>query len=405
MSALKDKKVLLGVSGGIAAYKAAVLARRLIDAGAEVRVAMTTSATEFISPLTMQAVSGHPVRVDLFDPEAESGMSHIELARWADLVLVAPATAGFMARLTLGLADDLLTTVCLATEAPICIAPAMNRVMWQKTVTQNHLAALKDQGVGIFGPETGDQACGEVGVGRMMEPEQLISEIEKSMSTKRLEGVTVAITAGPTFEAIDPVRGLTNRSSGKMGYAVAQAAKAAGARVILVSGPTALPPPGGARVIDVTTADEMLARVEEILPETDIFVSVAAVSDYRPAESQPEKIKKTSQTITLEMVRNPDILSAVAKSSNRPYTVGFAAETQSPVENARAKLESKHLDLIAVNHISADNPVFGADDNVLTLIGHDTVTELGSGSKTRLASRLMDAIAERYHEKNSATGS
>lgn len=405
MSTLNDKRVLLGISGGIAAYKAAILARRLIDAGAQVRVVMTASATEFIAPLTMQAVSGHPVRVELFDTEAESGMSHIELARWADLVVVAPATAGFIARLTLGLADDLLTTVCLATEAPICIAPAMNRVMWQKTVTQDHVATLKAQGVRVLGPDAGDQACGEVGVGRLMEPEQLVNELANSMSDTRLAGLTVAITAGPTFEAIDPVRGLTNRSSGKMGYAVARAAMAAGARVILVSGPTALSPPGGTRVIHVNTAEEMLARVEEILPETDIFIGVAAVSDYRPAESQPEKMKKSRETLTLEMVRNPDILSAVAQSSSRPFTVGFAAETQNPVENARTKLESKHLDLIAVNHISADNPVFGTDHNALTLIGRDAVTELGSGSKTNLSSRLMDAIAERYYEKNPTSDS
>ena len=352
MGTLINKRLLLGVTGGIAAYKSADIVRRLREAGAEVRVIMSPSATEFITPLTMQAVSGHPVHQHLLDTGAESGMGHIELARWADAVLVAPASANFLARLAQGRADDLLSAVCLATEAPVAVAPAMNQQMWNNNATQSNLAAVNKNGVKIFGPGAGSQACGEVGPGRMLEPADLVTLTSELFATGELDGLTVVVTAGPTWEAIDPVRGLTNRSSGKMGYAVAEAAAEAGAKVILVSGPTTLTEPERVRTIRVTSAQQMHDAALAQAAAANIFIGVAAVADYRPVQTASKKIKKTAERITLELVRNPDILADVAALKPAPFTVGFAAETDNVEEQARHKLESKKLNLIAANRVA-----------------------------------------------------
>lgn len=402
MGSLINKRVLLGVTGGIAAYKSADLARRLRDAGAEVRVIMTRSATEFITPLTLQAVSGHPVHQQLLDTGAEAGMGHIELARWADALLVAPASANFLARLAQGRADDLLSAVCLATEAPVAVAPAMNQQMWNNAATQSNLAAIKKNAVRIFGPAEGSQACGEVGPGRMLEPVELVTLVSQLFATGELDGLTVLVTAGPTWEAIDPVRGLTNRSSGKMGYAVAEAAAESGARVILVSGPTSLPDPDRVRTVRVESAQEMYDTVHQHAAEADIFIGVAAVADYRPTRTAERKIKKTETTITLELERTPDILASVAARQPAPFTVGFAAETENLEQHARAKLERKKLDLVAANRVGADVG-FAADENSLLLVEREGVTELPTQPKTKLARALIHHIAARYRAKNDAT--
>jgi len=399
MGSLINKRVLLGVTGGIAAYKSADLVRRLRDAGAEVRVIMTRSATEFITPLTLQAVSGHPVHQQLLDTGAEAGMGHIELARWADAMLVAPASANFLARLAQGRADDLLSAVCLATEAPVAVAPAMNQQMWNNAATQSNLAAIRKNAVRIFGPAEGSQACGEVGPGRMLEPVELVTLAAQLFATGELDGLTVLVTAGPTWEAIDPVRGLTNRSSGKMGYAVAEAAAESGARVILVSGPTSLPDPDRVRTVRVESAQEMHDTVHQHAAEADIFIGVAAVADYRPARTAERKIKKTETTITLELERTPDILASVAARRPAPFTVGFAAETDNLEQHARAKLESKKIDLIAANRVGADIG-FAADENSLLLVEREGTTELPTQPKTKLARALIHHIAARYRAKN-----
>jgi len=399
MGSLINKRVLLGVTGGIAAYKSADLVRRLRDAGAEVRVIMTRSATEFITPLTLQAVSGHPVHQQLLDTGAEAGMGHIELARWADAMLVAPASANFLARLAQGRADDLLSAVCLATEAPVAVAPAMNQQMWNNAATQSNLAAIRKNAVRIFGPAEGSQACGEVGPGRMLEPVELVTLAAQLFATGELDGLTVLVTAGPTWEAIDPVRGLTNRSSGKMGYAVAEAAAESGARVILVSGPTSLPDPDRVRTVRVESAQEMHDTVHQHAAEADIFIGVAAVADYRPARTAERKIKKTETTITLELERPPDILASVAARRPAPFTVGFAAETDNLEQHARAKLESKKIDLIAANRVGADIG-FAADENSLLLVEREGTTELPTQPKTKLARALIHHIAARYRAKN-----
>jgi phosphopantothenoylcysteine decarboxylase/phosphopantothenate--cysteine ligase len=399
MGSLTNKRVLLGVTGGIAAYKSADLARRLRDAGAEVRVIMTRSATEFITPLTLQAVSGHPVHQQLLDTGAEAGMGHIELARWADAVLVAPASANFLARLAQGRADDLLSAVCLATEAPVAVAPAMNQQMWSNAATQSNLAIIKKNNIRIFGPGEGSQACGEVGPGRMLEPVELVTLASELYSTGELDGLTVVVTAGPTWEAIDPVRGLTNRSSGKMGYAVAAAAAESGARVILVSGPTSLPDPDRVRTVRVESAQEMYDTVHQHAAEADIFIGVAAVADYRPVRAADRKIKKTETTITLELERTPDILASVAALRPAPFMVGFAAETENLEQNARAKLESKKLDLVAANRVGADIG-FATDENSLLLVERESVTEFPTQPKTKLARTLIHHIAARYRAKN-----
>lgn len=399
MGSLINKRVLLGVTGGIAAYKSADLVRRLRDAGAEVRVIMTRSATEFITPLTLQAVSGHPVHQQLLDTGAEAGMGHIELARWADAVLVAPASANFLARLAQGRADDLLSAVCLATEAPVAVAPAMNQQMWNNAATQSNLATIMKNAVRIFGPAEGSQACGEVGPGRMLEPVELVTLASQLFVTGEFDGLTVLVTAGPTWEAIDPVRGLTNRSSGKMGYAVAEAAAESGARVILVSGPTSLPDPDRVRTVRVESAQEMYDTVHRYAAEADIFIGVAAVADYRPARTAERKIKKTETTITLELERTPDILASVASLQPAPFTVGFAAETENIEQHARAKLESKKLDLVAANRVGTDIG-FAADENSLLLVEREGVTEFPAQPKTKLARALIHHIAARYRAKN-----
>ena len=335
MPLLAEKHIVLGITGGIAAYKSAEIVRRLIEQGAVVQVVMTEAAKAFIAPLTLQALSGRPVRDSLLDPSAESGMGHIEIARWADQIVIAPASADFIARLAGGMASDLLTTVCLATSAPIALAPAMNQGMWNNTATQRNIDTLTADGVSLLGPASGAQACGDVGPGRMLEPADIVNHLMDSGKVRALDGTNVTITAGPTWEALDPVRALSNHSSGKMGYAVAAAAAAAGASVTLVSGPTALNPPSGIRYQPVQSAEDMLAAVEREIEDCDVFIGVAAVADYRPAQSASSKIKKHTESVTLELVRNPDILARVAQSPKRPFTVGFAAETDQAIPNAR----------------------------------------------------------------------
>lgn len=399
MGTLTNKRILLGVTGGIAAYKSADLVRRLREAGAETRVIMTLAAAEFITPLTMQAVSGHPVYQHFLDTDSEAGMGHIELARWADAVLVAPASANFLARLAQGRADDLLSAVCLATVSPVAVAPAMNQQMWNNTATQSNLATLKKNGIKILGPGDGSQACGEVGPGRMLEPAELVALCSELFATGELDGLTVVVTAGPTWEAIDPVRGLTNRSSGKMGYAVAEAAAEAGARVVLVSGPTTLPDPERVHTLRVTSAQEMYNTVHAHVGTAEIFIGVAAVADYRPLQTASEKIKKEQEKITLELVRNPDILASVAALKPALYTVGFAAETESVEEYARQKLKNKNLDIVAANRVGTDLG-FESDENSLLLVEREGTTELPAQPKPKLARALIHYIAERYHVKN-----
>jgi len=395
MTAIVPTRILLGVTGGIAAYKSADLVRRLGERGAEVQVVMTAGARQFVTPLTFQALSGRPVRSDLWDESAEAAMGHIELARWASHVLVAPASADFMARLAHGLADDLLTTLCLATDAPIAVAPAMNRLMWANPATQANVATLRERGVAVLGPGVGGQACGETGPGRMLEPEELIASLWSGPRGGALAGRKVLITAGPTRERIDPVRFITNRSSGKMGFAVAEAARAAGAEVVLVSGPVNLATPAGVRRVDVESAEQMLESVREQLPGTDVFVAAAAVSDYRPVQAAAEKIKKTSDSIVLALSRTTDILATVAGGSPRPFVVGFAAETQNVERNALAKLDAKRLDMIAANQVG-DGLAFDCEDNALTVYWPGGKRELARAPKRRLADELVAVIAERF---------
>lgn len=390
---LTNKRILLGVTGGIAAYKSADLVRRLREAGAEVRVVMTRAACEFITPLTLQAVSGNPVHRDLLDAETETAMGHIELARWADAIVVAPASADFIARLTHGRADDLLAALCLATDAPIAVAPAMNRLMWTNAATQENVATIMRRGVRVFGPGEGDQACGETGPGRMLEPVDIVARVSELFETGSLAGRTVLITAGPTFEALDPVRGLTNRSSGKMGYALAEAARDAGARVTLVTGPVALTPPDRVETVSVTGAEEMFEAVMARAPEKDIFIGVAAVADYRPAKASGHKIKKDSEAMTLSLVRNPDILASVAALRPRPLTVGFAAETGDLEREARRKLIAKGADLIIAN----DAATIGADDAQVWVVSRAGITPLERLPKTQLARRLIAIVAQCFH--------
>jgi phosphopantothenoylcysteine decarboxylase / phosphopantothenate---cysteine ligase len=400
------KKVLLGVTGGIAAYKAPDLVRRLREQGADVRVVLTASAGRLVTPVTFQAVSGHPVRSGLWDEAAEAAMGHIELARWADLVLIAPATADFLARLAVGMADDLLTTLCLATDAPLAVAPAMNRLMWANPVTQENVHRLTARGVTLLGPGAGDQACGETGEGRMLEPREIVAALAPGTGAAEgvLAGQKLLITAGPTREALDPVRYLTNRSSGKMGYAVAAAAARAGAEVVLVSGPVHLAPPPGVRVVEVETAAQMRDAVQAELPGAAAFVAAAAVADYRPAHPAPHKLKKHAGEMVVELVRNPDILAEVAAASPRPFVVGFAAETQDVEENARLKLERKSLDMIAANKVGSDCG-FDRDENALLVLWDGGRQDLGCGTKAELADRLIGLIAERMRAGHQAQDS
>ncbi len=402
MVSLTNKRIVVGVTGSIAAYKSAETVRRLRDAGAEVRVAMTRAATEFITPLTMQALSGHPVHLNLLDAQTESAMGHIELARWADAVLVAPASADFIARIAHGLADDLLSTLCLAARSPLAVAPAMNWQMWDNPATQSNVARLRERGARIFGPGSGSQACGETGPGRMLDPQDLVALLAGMFETGELAGLNVLVTAGPTWESIDPVRVITNRSSGKMGYAVAAAAMEAGARVVLVSGPTALAAPEQVECIRVMTAQEMLDAVMARVDTAQVFIGTAAVADYRPAQAATTKIKKTSATLQLDLVRNPDILASVAARTPAPFTVGFAAETVDVERNAAAKLRAKRVDLIAANLVGQAGSGFEADENRLVLIDASGTTELPLLSKLRAARELIHHIAVRYHAKNPA---
>jgi phosphopantothenoylcysteine decarboxylase/phosphopantothenate--cysteine ligase len=403
---MQGKRILLGVTGGIAAYKSPDLVRRLRDRGAEVQVVMTKAAGEFVTPMTFQAVSGRPVRTDLWDCAAEAAMGHIELARWAQLIVIAPATAGFLARLATGQADDLLSTLCLATEAPIAIAPAMNRVMWANPATRANVATLEQRRISILGPAAGDQACGEVGEGRMLEPLEIIDRIDPLLApTGPLRGKRVLITAGPTRERIDPVRFISNRSSGKMGFAVAQAARNAGAEVVLVSGPVSLPTPAGVRRVDCESAVDMLNAVQKEIAKADIFISTAAVADYKPARPADQKIKKASDRMDLEMERTTDILATVAAGPERPaLVVGFAAETEAVEQNARTKLLKKNLDLIAANEVG-DDKVFDCEDNHLIVLSRTGRHDLGRASKSALAQRLIGLIAEALQERIAQRGS
>jgi phosphopantothenoylcysteine decarboxylase / phosphopantothenate---cysteine ligase len=393
---MHGKRVLLGITGGIAAYKSPDLVRRLREQGAEVQVVLTAGAREFVTPMTFQAVSGREVRSDLWDPEAEKAMSHIELARWADLVIIAPATADFIARLATGQADDLLTTLCLATAAPIALAPAMNRVMWANAATQANVATLKSRGIHLWGPGEGDQACGEVGAGRMLEPTQLAGLATSVIAPAGpLAGKRVLLTAGPTRERIDPVRFISNRSSGKMGFAVAAAAREAGADVTIICGPVSIATPPGVKRIDVESAADMLNAVMKNIDGVDIFVATAAVADYRPASPVECKIKKTSESMDLKMERTIDILATVAARAARPFVVGFAAETDSVEQYARQKLLKKNLDMIAANEVGHDK-VFEKDDNALLVLWREGRRELPQAPKVSLARDLVALIAERY---------
>jgi len=392
---MQGKRILLGVTGGIAAYKSPDLVRRLRERGAEVQVVMTAGAREFITPTTFQAVSGRTVRSELWDAAAEAAMGHIELARWADAVLIAPASADFLARLATGQADDLLATLCLATRAPIAIAPAMNHLMWSNAATRANTATLIQRGVQLFGPAEGDQACGESGEGRMLEPLDLAERLQRLLVPDggALAGRRVLITAGPTRERIDPVRFVSNRSSGKMGFAVAQAAREAGATVVLVAGPVTLATPAQIQRVDVESAADMLNAVLRELPGTDIFISTAAVADYRPSHAADRKIKKTAETLELAMERTTDVLATVAARAERPFVVGFAAETEAVEHNARTKLMRKNLDMIAANEVGHDK-AFDCEDNQLIVLSRGNRYELPRADKLTLARGLIALIAQ-----------
>lgn len=388
------KRILLGITGGIAAYKSADLVRRLREREAEVQVVMTTAAREFVTPTTFQALSGRPVRTDLWDASAEAAMGHIELARWADLVLVAPASADFLARLTHGRADDLLSTVCLATSAPIAVAPAMNRLMWANAATQANVATLKQRGIHLWGPGEGDQACGEVGAGRMLEPLQILDFADLLLKPAGpLSGQRVLITAGPTRERMDPVRFISNRSSGKMGFAVAQAAREAGAEVTLVCGPVSIPTPTGIRRVDVESAEDMLKAVMSEVETADIFISTAAVADYRPANAASQKIKKTSERLEIAMERTTDVIGTVAALPRRPFVVGFAAETENVENHARSKMVRKNLDMIAANEVG-DDKAFDCPDNELVVLWRTGRQQLPHAPKSALARELVALIVD-----------
>jgi phosphopantothenoylcysteine decarboxylase/phosphopantothenate--cysteine ligase len=393
MAHLFNRNVLLGVSGGIAAYKSAELVRQLQELGANVRVIMTRGAQEFITPLTLQALSGNPVHTELLDAEAEQGMGHIELARWADLLLIAPATADLIARLCNGRADDLLTTAALATAAPLMLAPAMNQQMWRDAATAANIATLEARGAHLVGPAAGQQACGDVGPGRMEEPLIIAEAAARLFDNGLLAGKRLVITAGPTREAMDPVRYISNHSSGKMGYALARAAADAGAVTTLVSGPVNLPQPQHVRRIDVESATQMRDTSLELLPDCDIFIACAAVADYRPAATQPQKIKKGPEHISLELVKNPDIVTAVAASDNRPFTVGFAAETNDVLTYARDKMQRKGLDMIVANDVSDQSIGFNSDHNEATVLWPEGEQRLDRAGKDSIARQIVELIA------------
>lgn len=401
MQRLYRKRIVLGVGGGIAAYKSAELVRRLRTCGAEVRVVMTQGGREFITPLTLQALSGHPVHLDLLDPAAEAAMGHIELARWADLVLIAPATADLMARLSQGIANDLLTTVVLATDAPVALAPAMNQAMWRDPATLANTELLKSRGFKLFGPASGSQACGDVGMGRMLEPDDLAQLAADCFARQSLTGQHMLITAGPTQENIDPVRYITNHSSGKMGFALAEAAVEAGARVTLVTGPVHLPTPDRVSRVDVISARDMLAACEAAMP-CDVLIAAAAVADFRPEVVAPHKLKKdpaSGEGMLLQMVRNPDILATLARRPDRPFSVGFAAETEHLLDYASRKLVDKNLDLIVANDVANPAIGFNSEDNAVSVIDRDLQeTRFAQTSKGKIARQLIDFIANRLRQ-------
>ncbi|WP_167455989.1 bifunctional phosphopantothenoylcysteine decarboxylase/phosphopantothenate--cysteine ligase CoaBC [Buttiauxella izardii] len=402
MIGLSGKKIVLGVSGGIAAYKTPELVRRLRERGAEVRVVMTEAAKAFITPLSLQAVSGYPVSDSLLDPAAEAAMGHIELGKWADLVILAPATADLIARITAGMANDLVSTICLATPSPVAVVPAMNQQMYRATATQHNLDVLASRGLLMWGPDSGSQACGDVGPGRMLDPLTIVEMAAQHFSViKDLQHLNVMITAGPTRERLDPVRYITNDSSGKMGYAIAAAAAARGANVTLISGPVSLPTPAWVKRVDVTTALEMEAAVQQHVQEQQIFVGCAAVADYRAASVAEEKIKKQGDEITIKMVKNPDIVAGVAALlAHRPYVVGFAAETNNVEEYAQQKRLSKNLDLICANDVSQAGQGFNSENNALHLFWQDGDKVLPLERKELLGHLLLNEIVTRYDEKN-----
>lgn len=398
---LTGKRIVLGITGSIAAYKGAELARRLQKQGATVRVVMTASAQEFITPLTLQAVSGNPVRTELLDHTAEGAMGHLELARWADLVLIAPASANFIAGLANGMADDLLATVCLATTAPLLVAPAMNRQMWQRPATQENCARLQARAVKLLGPAAGEQACGDTGPGRMVEPEDIVKAVAAGFMNGLLAGLRTLVSAGPTREFIDPVRYLSNRSSGRMGYAVAAAALEAGAAVTLVTGPVALAAPARARVLETVSAAQMHALVTAEAVNHDIFIAAAAVADYCVPKAAAQKLKKRAASLDLRLEKTPDILAEVAGLANPPFTVGFAAETERLRANAQGKLKAKKLDMIAANQVSEELG-FDSDVNALEIYWRTGSCSLETAPKAHLARRLIELIAARYRERSPA---
>jgi phosphopantothenoylcysteine decarboxylase/phosphopantothenate--cysteine ligase len=390
MTTLKGKRLLLGITGGVAAYKAAALARLLVKAGADVRVAMTEAATRFVTPVTLQALTGQTVWTDLWDARVPDNMGHIELSRDRDLIVVAPASGDFLGKLAGGLAGDLLSTLCLARRCALMVAPAMNVEMWENPAMQRNLHTLRGDGVHFAGPAAGDQACGEVGMGRMLEPEEIVREIEAFFQPKVLAGKRVLVTAGPTEEAIDPVRSITNASSGRMGYAVARAAREAGARVTLVSGPVSLAAPAGVERISVKSAEQMLEAVRKAAPSSDVFIAVAAVADYRVKNRAAQKIKKGAGGMTLELTENPDILGSVAAMKNPPFCVGFAAESEKLAEHARAKRAKKRIPLLAAN---LAQQALGAEENEITLFDDTGEHPLGRGPKLELARKLVAHVA------------
>lgn len=399
MPSLADKRILLGVTGGIAAYKSADLVRRLQDRGATVRVVMTAGAREFVKPLTFQALSGNPVHTDLLDPAAEAAMGHIELAKWADVILIAPASASAMARLAAGMADDLLSTLCLASEAPLVLAPAMNQAMWRHPATEANAQTLQSRGAILLGPDAGSQACGDVGPGRMLEPLEIVEGLINTIAPQQvLKGKKVAITAGPTREALDPVRYLSNHSSGKMGFAIAAAAARAGAEVTLIAGPVRLDTPAGVKRVDVVSTEDMHKAAEHAADDSDLFIAAAAVVDFRPAVVANQKIKKEdgNDSDVLQLVKNPDIVAAIAgRTSKRPFVVGFAAETEKVAEHAKGKLARKNLDMIIANDVSDPKGGFNSDRNQVILIDGDGEQLLPAALKTELAAQLIALIAAR----------
>ena len=398
MGILANKRILLGVTGGIAAYKSAELTRRLRAEGAEVKVVMTPAAQAFITPLTLQALSGNPVHVELLDHEAEAAMSHIALARWADRIVAAPASANFIAHLSHGLADDLLSTLCLASAAPLLLAPAMNQQMWLNSATQENVRRLQTRGAVLLGPAAGSQACGETGPGRMAEPDEIVRALGDSFSSGRLAGLRVLVTAGPTREFIDPVRYLSNCSSGRMGYAIARAAVEAGAEALLVSGPVALAPPERIQLVEVVSAEQMRDAVLAALASCDIFISAAAVADYRSAETAPRKLKKSAARPRLQLEKTPDILLEAASQKEPPFTVGFAAETENLAVNAKQKLAAKKLDMIAANQVG-DGCGFESEFNALEVHWPGGSQRLELAPKEKLARQLVELIAARHRKK------